>query len=202
MTQGAKFPPVVVFHDGNHHYLADGFHRTMAAQRNGLTEIPADIRKGTQQDALWFALGANREHAHRMTPADKRHAILLALQTWPERSINQIAAQIGVNQRYASGIKSEVSATTNLPSRVTGKDGKSYPASRPVRQEPSPRHHEPVEAAPRTHPAREPQRVAGPPANGMQFARLAIMRLSEIADDDTERLEAFLAVEEWISENR
>ena len=64
---------------------------------------------------------------------DKRHAILLALQTWPEKSINQIAGQIGVNQRYASGIKSEVSATTNLPDRVTGKDGKSYPASRTKR---------------------------------------------------------------------
>jgi hypothetical protein len=28
----------------------------------GLTEIAADVRQGTQTDALWFALGANRAH--------------------------------------------------------------------------------------------------------------------------------------------
>lgn len=129
MTNGAAIPPIVLFHDGNRYYIGDGFHRYMAAQRLDWRDIAAEIKAGAREDALWFALGANRDqHALKMTGDDKKHAILLALQAWPDRSINQIAEQIGVNQRYASGIRAEVSATTNLPERVTGKDGKSYPA--------------------------------------------------------------------------
>jgi hypothetical protein len=82
-----------------------------------------------KEDALWFALGANRTNGKNMTPADKKHAIQLALKVWPERSVSQIAEQIGVNRRYADEVRKQVGATTNLPSRVTGRDGKSYPAS-------------------------------------------------------------------------
>lgn len=40
-------------------------------------------------------------------------------------STTKIAEQIGCNQSYVSSLKSQVSGTTNLPDRVTGKDGKS-----------------------------------------------------------------------------
>jgi hypothetical protein len=40
-----------------------------------------------------------------------------------------------------------------------------------------------------------------PPCNGVQFARLAIMKLSEIQADDTERKQALTLVKEWIHEN-
>jgi DNA-binding NarL/FixJ family response regulator len=141
MTAGATFPPVVLFHDGSRYYMADGFHRGLAAFRVGVMDIAADVRAGTASDALWFALGANKTNGTRLTSKDKRHAILAALKTWPDKSINMIAEQIGANQRYASGIRAEVSATTNLPDRVTGKDGKSYPATtrnRPERVVPPP----------------------------------------------------------------
>jgi hypothetical protein len=68
--------------------------------------------------------------------ADKRHAILLALKTWPDKSQTQLAEQIGCTQ----GLGSQVISANNLdscrPSRVTGKDGKSYPASRTESQHP------------------------------------------------------------------
>ena len=81
--------------------------------------------------ALWFALGANRANGHRLTAADKKHAILLALKAWPERSANLVAEQIGCAQQYVSRLKAEqVTTRGNVPDRVTGKDGKSYPANK------------------------------------------------------------------------
>jgi hypothetical protein len=46
MAEGATFPPVVVFHDGQTHWLADGFHRVAAAEKAGLESIECDIREG------------------------------------------------------------------------------------------------------------------------------------------------------------
>lgn len=130
MAAGDVFPAVVLFHDGNRYYIADGFHRSLAAQRNGLHEIPAEVQPGTKTDALWFALGANKANGQRLTTADKKHAIVLALQTWPDRSATMIAEQIGCSQQHVQHVKAGVTSACNLPSRVTGKDGKSYPASR------------------------------------------------------------------------
>ncbi len=96
------------------------------------------MRGGTKTDALWFALGANRTNSHEMTKADKKHAIVLAISTWPERSGRQIAEQIGCEHRYVDQVKAKVGSTTHLPDRVTGKDGKSYPASRATKAKPEP----------------------------------------------------------------
>jgi hypothetical protein len=42
----------------------------------------------------------------------------------------------------------------------------------------------------------------GPPRNGMQFARIAIMKLEEIRDEDLEREEAFDHVQAWLNKKR
>jgi hypothetical protein len=41
----------------------------------------------------------------------------------------------------------------------------------------------------------------GPPSNGMQFARMAILDLGKIMEDDLEREEAFNTVKQWIKDN-
>jgi hypothetical protein len=70
--------------------------------------------------------------AYQMTPADKRHAVILALRTFPEKSQTLIAEQVGCAQSYVTKVKQEAQVITgdNLPHRSTGKDGKSYPATR------------------------------------------------------------------------
>jgi hypothetical protein len=133
MTDGARFPPVVLFHDGNQHYLADGFHRFMAAQRLQWRHIDALVNPGTKEDALWFALGANREHGMRMSGADKRHAIVLAYKAWSDKGTSEIAKQIGCSDRWVRMIRSEV--TSELPEKTPGKDGKNYPTSKPRQPE-------------------------------------------------------------------
>lgn len=143
MSEGVTFPAIVLFHDGNHYYLADGFHRGLAAKRIGFKDFNADVRFGTKTEALWFALGANKTNGHQMTPADKKHAILLALKTWPERSQREIAEQVGCSKTWVQNMKAEivqVVTTDHLPERVIGKDGKSYPASRPTTPARHPKH--------------------------------------------------------------
>src|SRR5688500_13986666 len=66
MAGGVAFPPVVIFHDGSAAYLADGFHRVLAARRIGAASIVADVRAGTTTDALWYALGANNTNGQRL----------------------------------------------------------------------------------------------------------------------------------------
>ena len=130
MTEGAKFPPVILFHDGSQHFLADGFHRFMAAQRLQWREIDAIVHPGTKDDALWFALGANRINGKRLSEGDKRHAIKVALMAWPARNPREIAEQIGCDRSWVTKVKAEDVTQSQPDSRTTGRDGKSYPASR------------------------------------------------------------------------
>ena len=132
LAAGAVFPPVVVFRSEAGTYLGDGFHRVAVHRRAGRSEIEADVRAGSQQDALWYALGANRTHGHRLTAGDKRHAVERALEAWPDKSQRRLAAQIGCSQRYVGKIRDQVrtGSPLSLPARTIGTDGKSYPAER------------------------------------------------------------------------
>src|SRR5690606_35298949 len=58
ITEGAKFPPVTVFHDGADYWLADGFHRLFAHKKIGALDIEAEIRQGTKRDAVLHSVGA------------------------------------------------------------------------------------------------------------------------------------------------
>ncbi len=191
MTEGDQFPPIVLFHDGSAHYLGDGFHRVLASQHNGFVDIDADIRKGTKDDALWFAMGANRTNGHRMTRGDIRHAVELALKTWPDRTLVQIADQIGVGKSTVGRVQTELSQTGKLtpPATRIGADGKSRPTSY-TRQTTCA-----DTEADSTPPA---NREIGPPCAGMMLAEVAVMKLGEIADNDAERDDAFTHVRRWI----
>ncbi len=92
--QGATFPPVIVFFDGDNYWLADGNHRLEVARRNARTEISADVRQGCKRDAILYAVGANDDHGLRRTNADKRNAVEKLLKdkewaTWSDREIGR-----------------------------------------------------------------------------------------------------------------
>lgn len=82
MADGAQFPEVTVFTDGTHYWLADGFHRVMAAKQNGRTVIAADVRKGTADDAVVFGGTANNKQGKRPTRADVQHFLQMV---WERR---------------------------------------------------------------------------------------------------------------------
>lgn len=86
--EGKTLPPITVFYDGTAYWLVDGFHRVAAFQEIGRTLIQAQIRQGTQRDAILYSVGANATHGLPRTNADKRRAVLVLLQDteWPAQS--------------------------------------------------------------------------------------------------------------------
>src|SRR5690242_4653796 len=58
LKEGAKFPPPVVFSDGQVFWLADGFARLRAHEIAGRNDISVQIRRGTRRDAVLFSVGA------------------------------------------------------------------------------------------------------------------------------------------------
>ena len=107
LEQGDRFPPVVVFRGEGRDLLSDGFHRVHAYRKAGRSEIDADVRPRTFDDALWFALGANSRHGERLQRGDKRHAIELAYRAWPDASLRRIADHVGCVHQYVARVRAQ-----------------------------------------------------------------------------------------------
>lgn len=97
-----QFPPVVVFREGKICILADGFHRVAAARQTGAKDIRAEIRSGSQMDALRHALGANTGPGLPRTYKDKRRSVALALAQWPDLSTREIARICAVSDPFVA----------------------------------------------------------------------------------------------------
>lgn len=98
MRAGDVFPAVVVFSEDGHYYLADGFHRCLAAEMNGLDAVAVTVIPGTKTEALWYALGANKAHGLTLNDYDLSRAVTMALKAWPDKTQREIAAHVGCSQ--------------------------------------------------------------------------------------------------------
>lgn len=127
-----SFPPLVLFYDGSVYWLADGFHRFYGAREAGLKAVPADVRDGTQRDAILYAVGANQSNGLRRTNLDKRRAVetLLSDAEWVTWSDVLISEQAGVGHAFVSSLRNELSTVESSPASKQadkprkGKDGK------------------------------------------------------------------------------
>ena len=117
MKEGARFPAVIVYHDGADYWLADGFHRERAARDAGQSEIAADVRQGTRRDAVLFSVGANAQHGVQRKPEDKRRAVetLLRDDERREYSDGYVAKLAHVSQSFASKVRRELEETNEIP---------------------------------------------------------------------------------------
>ena len=129
MLAGAVFPAISVFYDGAKYWLADGFHRFLAAQRNEADSILADVYEGSRTDALRYALGANATNGVYRSNADKRNAVEIALEEWPNMSNSVIAELCRVSSDLVRRSRSAMEKMERIEpqQQVTGKDGKQYP---------------------------------------------------------------------------
>lgn len=116
MRQGAAFPPIDVFQEGDIYILADGFTRHAAAKRAGLTEIGCVVHVGELRDAKLFAVGANATHGHPRSTADKRFAVLKLLkdEEWCIWSDREIAEQCRVGHQLVSKLRRFTGRATSV----------------------------------------------------------------------------------------
>lgn len=132
MIDGATFPPVLVFYDGESYWLADGFHRVTAArnihrQNPGAypATIAAEVCSGTRREAVLYAVGANAAHGLKRTREDVQRAIMLLLrdQEWSQWSDREIARLCRCDHKTVGAQRKRLEATGELPS--TGSDRKT-----------------------------------------------------------------------------
>lgn len=156
LTNGAQFPPIILFHDGESYWLADGFHRFAAWKRAfgmpgapseySRPEIAAEVRAGNRRDAILFAAGANAQHGLRRTNADKRRSVevLLRDQEWAAWSDGEISRRCMVSDRFVASLRKELSPNASeIAVRTVNRAGQTYqqntanigaslPAARPL----------------------------------------------------------------------
>ena len=162
MADGAQFPDVTVFTDGETYWLADGFHRVLAAKSNGKTAISADVRKGTEDDAVVFGGTANNKQGKRPTMADVQHFLSMV---WERREAifggtptgGNLAERCGVSRATGERfVQRKLAEMPKAPSRPTASKIQSKMPTRPTHL---------VGANGRTYPVRpEPKSAETPSA--------------------------------------
>jgi transposase len=202
MEGGAKFPAIIVFHDGTDYWCADGFHRIMAANRCGFISFECDVRKGTADDAAWFALGANKAHGKRLNRSDVRNAIAMALRKFGGKSNRQIAEQIGCSDHTVEHERKAQESTAQiaqLTSRI-GADGRSRPAKREAvdhwEKAETTEHKQKDESSPNTGATE-----ARINSTAMQHVSEAIAAMRKIKANDPARAHAFAHLRKWVRDN-
>jgi len=111
-------PPVVIFDTERGKVLADGFHRVTAAERLGLLEIEAEIRKGSYREALEYAVIANSKHGLRLSSEEKKAGIRRLHRLHSEWGTEKIAKVIGCSQPHvwkvlrADEVRKEIPGTS------------------------------------------------------------------------------------------
>lgn len=101
LKNGAKFEAILIYYDGENHWLTDGYHRLAATIRYGKDKIKASVRQGTLQDAQWHSFSVNQHNVLKRSNADKQRAIIGALKHsyGIQRSNSEIAQHCGVDEK-------------------------------------------------------------------------------------------------------
>lgn len=117
--------PIELDEEGN---VLDGHHRLRICQELGIKDYASIIRPGLSEDEkLEHVLRLNLIRRHLSVEQRKELVGTLREKGWSTTRIAEVLGQ--THQAISKGLQDAKSC--NLPSRVVGKDGKSYPAKRP-----------------------------------------------------------------------
>jgi hypothetical protein len=112
IEEGQQLEPVVVFHDGENYWLADGFHRWHAHKNQEQPTIAALVHQGSRREAVLYSVGANADHKPALPRSrqDKHRAVMTLLndEDWSQWSDREIARRCKVNNATVSRIRASL----------------------------------------------------------------------------------------------
>ena len=135
-----------VYFDGVEYFLVDGFHRYFAAVRVKRSSLSCIVHRGTQRDAIKYALSANARHGLHRSNEDKRKAVAFVLedQEWRHLSSRMIADICGVSSRFVDSCRKDLTAhRAQSDEKRLGKDGRMISQPKP-KYEPETNDNEPI----------------------------------------------------------
>lgn len=115
IKRGDEFPPLLVYFDGTHYWLVDGYHRYHAHKKAGKAGVACEVVNGTITEAILKAASVNTKHGMRRTNADKRKAVMTLLDdfVWSDWSNIKIAEHCGVSPAFVSNLRNESGKTSD-----------------------------------------------------------------------------------------
>ncbi|MFF5030856.1 ParB/RepB/Spo0J family partition protein [Nocardia salmonicida] len=117
-------PPILVHRQTNR--VIDGFHRTIAARRKGLTHIDAYLVDGSDELAFILGVQENVTHGLPLSLADRRAAAERIVRTHPHWSNRSIAAAAGLSAKTVASIRGGTGDSSQGSHRL-GSDGRLRP---------------------------------------------------------------------------
>jgi len=111
---GAEFPPGRAFrNEADEVFLSRGFHRYFAHQKAQRDGMRCEVIKGSRDDAIIDACGANAEHGSRRTNDDKRKAVATLNAMFPKKSTRAIAEMAKVAHITVERYRAELAQSAN-----------------------------------------------------------------------------------------
>jgi hypothetical protein len=104
MAAGHDFPPIVCFTDGAAVYVVDGWIRVLAAKLAGRKALEATVRTASRKEMRLHAAASNASHGTSRSQADRRLAVLIALEEQPGWTALHVAAHCKVSPALVTGI--------------------------------------------------------------------------------------------------
>jgi hypothetical protein len=135
LLRGDKFPPIVIFPDGNKNYVGDGNNRYFAHKQAGIPEIEVIVKQGGYDEAFKYALGvANHENGQRYNNADKRKGVMKAITSkiYANASDRDLSKLCKVSHTFVSNVRKELGKERD--SVVAVRDGKKVTMNLPKQE--------------------------------------------------------------------
>lgn len=107
--------------DNNRLHLAQGNNRIAAARRNGVADVPAEIRDGTTADVRHQAIVGNLAHGEPLTSDELEKAVRTFVKLHPDWSLTKLSNEMGVGRGFIDKLLAADRARENIGPTVLPK---------------------------------------------------------------------------------